>query len=152
MLRAEFDPEISVEKVIFNPDPKEIGIACGKIYIEPEEGSEGTVFIVVADFALPYDPGFFLLGNVYEDQNEDLIYNPGEGIEGLTVSVGVLGQEGRVEVKTDPLGNYQVEIVQGFLDIAVQDDSGKMLRSDVLLWLENKSLVMDLRVELGEDL
>ena len=79
------------------------------------------------------------------------MYNLGEGIKGLTVSVGVLGQEDRVEVKTDILGNYQVEISQGFLDIAVQDDSGKMLHSDMLLWLENESLVMDLRVEPGED-
>ena len=150
MLRAEFNPEISVEKFIFSPNPREIGIACGKMYPETEEGSEGTVFIVVADFAQPYDPRFFLIGNVYEDQNEDFGYGPGEGTEGLTVSVGILGQEGHIGVKTDPLGDYQVEIAQGFLDIAVQDDSGKMLRSDVLLWLENKSLMMDLRIEFDE--
>ena len=58
MLRAEFDPESRVDKVIFNPDPKEIGIGCGKIYIDPDESREGTAFIIVADFALPSDPSF----------------------------------------------------------------------------------------------
>ena len=94
MLRAELMPEATVEKFILSPDPKEMGVACGKIYLDAEEGQEGVAFIVVADFALPTDPAVFVLGNVYMDLNGDHLYNSGEGIEGLTVSVGAFGEEG----------------------------------------------------------
>ena len=94
MLRAELTPETTVRKFILSPDPKEMGVACGKIYLDAEEGQEGVAFVVVADFALPTDPAVFVLGNVYMDLNGDHLYNSGEGIEGLTVSVGAFGEEG----------------------------------------------------------
>ncbi len=128
-----------------------MGVACGKIYLDAEEGQEGVAFIIVADFALPTDPAVFVLGNVYRDLNGDHLYNSGEGIEGLTVSVGVFGEEAVNEVKTDPLGNYQVEVTPGFLEIAVRDESGKTLEDNLLLWWENSSLLTDIGVAVDED-
>jgi len=147
MMRSELDPETTVEKFIFSPDPKEIGLACGKVYLDSKDGLEGAAFIVVADFALPPDPAVFVMGNVYVDLNGDYLYNPGEGIEGIKVAVGEFGDEDRVEMKTDPLGNYQLKIVPGFLKIAVLDDSDKTLESGLFIWWENSSLLMDIRIE-----
>jgi len=152
MLRAELDPETTVEKVIFSPDPKEVGIACGKVPLDSKESQEGIAFIVAADFALPSDPAVFVLGNIYDDLDGDHVYNPGEGIKGLTVALGTYGAESRNEMHTDILGNYQLEIVPGFLQIAVVDDSGTKLESSLLFWSEGYSLLMDMRMELiGEE-
>ena len=88
MLIAEMGSDASVEKFIFNPDIKEIGVACGKVYLDTGEDKEGVVLISVVDFALPIDPASFLLGNIYEDIDVNSIYSPWEGVEGLTFSVG----------------------------------------------------------------
>ncbi len=153
MLWAELNPENDGENVIFNAEPREIGIACGKVYIESEDGRQGSAFIAVADFALPTKPKTFLVGNVYEDVNDDFFYNSGEGIEGLTVAVGMLGNRqecGYQGVQTDSFGNYQIEISPGFIDITVFYELGTNLRSDALLWFENFNLLVDLRVKLPE--
>ena len=55
------------------------------------------------------------------------------------------------EVKTDVLGNYQVKVTPGFLEISVRDETGKTLEDNLLLWWENNNLLMDIGVDVDED-
>jgi len=129
MLKRELDPESGVETNIFNPDPVELGIACGRLLLDADDTTAASVYIyvVVADFARPIEPVPYILGNVYNDLNSDYTFGLDEGVAGLRVLLGQLGATKHTVVETGPLGDYQMECPSGILELVVEDDIGQVL-------------------------
>ncbi len=129
----ETEPDISPD--ILNPAYHDGAVYFDAYQLGADAGAHGMYNLMVADFArenLPGNPS--LIGVVFDDQDADGLYDPGEGISG--VPVNIQGPEKSVSVFTHAAGGFGLELLPGAYSVIV-DLSGFMFEKQVVLVDEN---------------
>lgn len=131
----------SGERNIFSSLFTEAGIVFEPVVLSSDVGEDSPDgYVVVADFAQPYEMRAFLVGNVYHDRNRNGNIDPGEGVEGIKVSLRQLlsfqpvtdgdeyGEITEEAMYTGPRGSYQIRISPlAFGEVVVTWDGGEPL-------------------------
>ena len=86
---------------ILNPNFREIGIGIGSGTFQGY-----NAYVVTQDFGSDQDNRPFVLGVVYQDQDGDDFYTPGEGIGGVNISSG----GGSLQTTTSASGGYAIKV------------------------------------------
>ncbi len=91
---------------ILKPDFREVGVGLGfGVFVQ-----DGTAFnsgMVTTDFATQQNDSPIILGVVYDDQNNNQLYDAGEGLSDVTVAI----LESGIQTLTATAGGYRVEVV-----------------------------------------
>ena len=98
--------------------------------------------VITQDFGARYDQGnSYLLGVVYNDSNRNNVYNAGEGLGG--VSVSIVGSAGSFNTTTMTAGGYQLQVPSGSYTVTFSGGSVQPYRevSDGRLHLTSRSMV-----------
>jgi len=105
------NPEDYGPKALFNPAFTEIGV--GLRPMAPLEGeSFNHVYVVTIDYAAPEEyAGAWVLGMVYEDRNQNGLFDAGEGIPGVPVAIDYANPD--FHGTTDAIGGMQTVLAPG---------------------------------------
>ncbi len=124
---------------LFNPKYREIGIGLS-LGIWHEANHSFNSALLTTDFGLRTNGRPIVLGVVYDDQNKNNLYDPGEGIPGITIAISqnlttTSASAGGFGLEVDPHHDYTLTFthpVYGTLtrDVHVNDLNVKV---DVLL-------------------
>jgi len=124
MLKNDVNPQSNAQRIIFDPTMMEVGIGVETIFLDLGKGDGLSLYIVVADFAEPVEQRSFLMGTVYEDRNKNGTLDEDEGVPGLKITLkpgfGAAGPESVTE--SGPIGNYQMSLSIGFMELIVERD------------------------------
>jgi hypothetical protein len=120
-LRDELDPSRIGPRHIFSRDYSEVGYSFVGAVLKISDAPP-NVYVVVADFARPVVPRFFLLGTVYADANGDGCWSAGEGLPGIRFSCWVDGWPGEYGYTSGIGGVYQLPLVDGAYTIKLSDE------------------------------
>ena len=137
--RNELNPYTPAERILLNPTFKDLGVGLDVVTIEREDDVSLTYWIVVGDFGLSVqDEQPSIIGVVYTDLNQDGIYNPGEEIPGVTVSIEggetscglVTDMAGQCAIRREP-GSYKAV---AYLPDGVREESVDLGDENQALW------------------
>jgi uncharacterized protein YkwD len=152
MLTEELDPESEMPLNIFNSIATEVGIAVLRMPLDPGDPSTDMLYTAVADFARPEAPRSYLLGNVFHDVDLDGVFSLDEGAAGLRVVLQHFEGIELTEVESGPFGDYQLEVpASGFLQLAVENDTGGVEETRLLFWWQNMNRLIDMPIPIQVD-
>ncbi|MCP4689767.1 MAG: hypothetical protein GY859_17070 [Desulfobacterales bacterium] len=149
--RSELDGT-TLNRGIFNPNPRELGIAVTSTGFDLGEAGEPTLNLMVADMAGPTEGRLFAVGRVFMDRNGDQTFDPGEEAPGLVVSLRNYFdlREIMAETLTDIIGGWQlpVQILFPFM-LQVSDHNGAILY-ERLIASNGNNLQLDISISHGQ--
>src|SRR5262249_11172747 len=93
---------------IMNPSHREVGIGVA----DGDLGAQTGPLLITEDFGSRSNMGNpFLLGVVFQDANGDGFYEPGEGLDGVTIQIA--GNSQVFTTTSWTAGGYQVQVPAG---------------------------------------
>ena len=121
---------------ILNPDYREVGVG---IIHHTTPGGVGPE-LVTEDFGRPQDPSSLILGVAYDDRDKNGFYSPGEGVSGLTISVGdsatISDASGGYTLKTAAIGPQTIRMTGGGLsgevDVTLDLTAAENVKLDIV--------------------
>jgi uncharacterized protein YkwD len=127
----------------------EVGIGI----VATPSGSSVGPNVITQDFGRRADSKAQVVGVVYNDNNGDNIYTPGEGRGGMTVEVDDASTGRQVaRTKTWDSGGYQVPLGRGSYTVKVLDVNGNAVQhKQVTIDLDNKNVGADFNLNLAPD-
>jgi len=131
-LLDELTPGKDGPRRIFSRVFTEVGLSFNSAVLELGENIPHNAYIVVADFACPQALRFYLVGNVYQDVDDDGRWDFGEGRPAVGMSSQSMANGAVTVFASGPLGAYQVEIPSFYGTIAVLDDYGQPVLKKII--------------------
>lgn len=135
-----FDPLYADKRNFLDPEMTEIGIATSTTTLETE-GEIRDVLIACIVFGKPADDRPAVLGIVFEDKDGDWLYDAGEGVSGLTVTIAgrhtAFGFEESMDFTTGGAGQFQSTEYKGLQEIAVIFREGEIAADQVSIQRKN---------------
>jgi uncharacterized protein YkwD len=112
---------------IVNGESSELGDACGNF-----------VSMTVVDYAAPASAGNpNLMGIVYRDENENGLFDQGEGLPGVWMEIKDAGGTGARNILTNTIGGFSEEVPKGKYRVSVNAGEGEPLKKWVTV--DNKT-------------
>ncbi len=139
---------VSAERLIFNPEPTEIGVAFTSMALDADR----AIHLIVVVAAKPAEARWFALGSVFMDGNGDQIFDPGEEAQGLQVSLRYYydQQEIMAETETDIVGGWKLPmpLIHPFLLIVL--DSEDVLMYEHAIAAAGENVQHDIPIPTGD--
>lgn len=113
--KAELKPD-KEKRCVLNTNMKESGISFNVVSVDNGDGFYNTRYLLVADFAAnAVENNPYLVGVVYEDSNKNGLYNSGEGLEGIQVSVQDTDKntKNKIDFFTNSAGGFAIALDSG---------------------------------------
>jgi len=153
LLKYDVDPQSSVQRNIFHPFMSEVGIGVETVFRNLDKGDDQSFFyVVVSDFARPFDHRSFVMGTVYEDRNENGVIDEDEGIPGLKITLnpedGATGPE--MVTESGPTGRYQMRlssVLTGFMELYVEREGDVLGPFDFFVGRLKENVLRNIRIE-----
>ena len=149
ILRNELNSK-EEERNILNPLFNELGINYNRVICVKGEEEIATYHLLVCDFGASSnerDPS--LTGGVYTDSNQDGLYNPGEGISGIAVSIE--GADTAFTMVTNVAGYFTGRVEPGEYNVSVYMPNEEVRVRTVELGEENKAVWFRIEIEEGKE-
>jgi len=152
IFRKIFIPELNPdaeERNILNPLVKEMGISLIKGQSDLLGGICGdNLLLMAADFGLSSEEqSSCIVGLVYQDMDEDMLYSPGEGLNQAGVSIELVSGDdisSVVSVYSSQVGSFIFPAVPGEYRITVDADGYEIVRDIEIGEEENIDLVFSI--------
>lgn len=142
LIKNELNPNIAGQRNIFSQEFSELGISLFAVTLDVGEGLPVSLYLAVVDFADPVELKAYLIGNVFEDLNGNGFLDSDEGVSGLAAIAGIFGTTEGLNILTGPLGNYQLALPPGFVEFFLKDETGKVLKRQILFSVDG-SIFLD---------
>lgn len=170
LLKQMIKGEMDSGPKIFSSDIAETGIGFVPKALDMGDDNKVTIYILVADYAMPSIHRSHIMGNVYHNKPVDEVsskdsvddethpqifgygdnfpadpdrgFDLGEGIGCLQVCIAPLDyKEDEACIDTDSLGGYQLPLPEtGYHDLTVSDEDGNILKRSIMMGLDNNYL------------
>jgi hypothetical protein len=142
-LEDELNPANTSVRRIFSRDFSEAGFSFNAAVLDLGEDLPHNVYVAVVDFGRPQVPGVYLIGNVYQDANQDGFWEPGEGRPGVGMVLRDMVRGNTVSFISGVQGAYQVAVSGIFFTVGIADAQGMPVRADSISgaafgWRENR--------------
>ncbi len=125
MFLSEFDAESPDFQYILNPDLSEAGVSFGYGFMDLGMGVDlRNAYVVSCAFARPaVIDGYHLTGIVFVDENQDAIYQPAEGADGVNIGLAECDSKGYCyqidQTVSDGVGGFEFELYPGVFMLSV---------------------------------
>lgn len=112
---SELDPAENTKKYILNPDFNRIGISFVFGTYLADDGSIQTGYLCCVDLGAndSPDPTSYLMGTVYQDTNNNSLYDPGEGLTDAEILFCPGGEAGELEpgdhLAVNEAGGFEIQ-------------------------------------------
>jgi len=147
MLIKALGTQATPDQAMFSQNAREtgIGIASGE---SAELGNicGDHVYLAVADYAAPENPvSPEVIGIIFNDENKNGIFDPGEGIPLAPVEVKEVGSTNIRKITTNPAGGFSVSLPSGRYRVSAKSANNKQVNK----WITVDSVNTWLAVDLG---
>ncbi len=112
--------------VMLNPEYTEIGVVFTAGVIDVGQKDFINAYLVVLDIAKPLFPKSYIIGNIYNDVDQNGLFTPEEAVQGMTMVLKNLTLNTTETMPTAPLGFFQFESTPGFLVLQAEDAFGTL--------------------------
>ena len=144
--KAELKPE-NEDRIILNPELKDAGTSFTVRAVDNGDGLYTTQHLLVADCAAREEQaGLFLTGLVFEDLDGDALFDPGEGLAGIQITIQ--GDSGKIDCFTNSAGGFAVQREPGTYSVNAYLPEGS---SEQEVTIEEQNVRVRFVVEVEEE-
>ena len=129
-LADELNPANTSARRIFSRDFTEVGFSFNAAVLDLGEDIPHNVYVAVVDFARPGVPVVYLIGNVYQDDNGNGCWEPGEGRPGVGMVLRDMVRGNTDSFISGVQGAYQVAVSGIFFTVGIADAQGMPVGAD----------------------
>ena len=120
-LADELNPANTSARRIFSQDFTEVGLSFNAAVLDLGADLPHNVYVAVVDFARPRVPVVYMMGNVYQDANQDGFWEAVEGMVGVNILLHEAACSAGGSVVSRELGAYQVAVPRIYFSLGLYD-------------------------------